>query len=87
VIQFNVTPGGAWVVDLKNGTGSVREGTDKSADVTLTVSDEDFVALANGALNPQQAFMRGKLKLKGKMQIAMKLGDVIKAAGASRSKL
>jgi len=35
---------------------------------------------------PLQAFMRGKLKVKGNMGLAMKLGTVIKAA-KSRSKL
>lgn len=86
VVQFLVTPGGEWVVDLKNGNGSVKAGRAAKADLTLTVSDDDFVMLAEGKLNPQQAFMRGKLKLKGNMGLAMKLGAVIKAAG-TKSKL
>ena len=44
---------GAWHLDLKNGTGAVTEGT-KAADLTVTVSDDDFVLLAEGKLNPQQ---------------------------------
>ena len=63
VVQFLVTPGGEWVVDLKNGNGSVKAGRAAKADLTLTVSDDDFVMLAEGKLNPQQAFMRGKLKV------------------------
>ena len=86
-MQFIVTPGGEWVVDLKNGSGSVKPGKAAKADLTLTVSDDDFVALAEGKLNPQQAFMRGKLKLKGNMGLAMKLGTVIQAAGKGKSKL
>ena len=54
VIQFIVTPGGEWVVDLKNGTGSVRQGRADKADMTLTVADDDFAAIAAGKLNPQQ---------------------------------
>jgi len=81
VIQFLVTPGGAWVVDLKNGGGSVSEGKVDKADMTLTVTDEDLVKLAAGKLNAQQAFMQGKIKIKGNMGLAMKLGTVMKAAG------
>lgn len=80
VIQFLVNPGGAWVVDLKNGAGSVSAGKVDKADMTLTVSDEDLVKLAAGKLNAQQAFMQGKIKIKGNMGLAMKLGTVIKAA-------
>lgn len=86
VVQFIITPGGEWVVDLKNGSGSVTTGRAKKADITLTVSDDDFFAMASGKLNPQQAFMRGKLKVKGNMALAMKLGTVIKAT-QGRAKL
>ena len=69
-----------WTVDLKNGTGSVTEGRAKKSDITITVSDENFVKMASGKLNPQQAFMGGKIKIKGNMGLAMKLGTVMKAA-------
>ncbi|CAK4615040.1 hypothetical protein LEN26_007404 [Aphanomyces euteiches] len=85
-IQFNITPGGAWHVNLKSGAGSI-EATTKAADVTITVSDSDFMLIADGKLNPQMAFMKGKLKLKGNMALAMKLPVVIEAAKAPRSKL
>ncbi|ETW07565.1 hypothetical protein H310_02052 [Aphanomyces invadans] len=85
-IQFVITPGGAWHVDLKNGTGSI-EATSKPADITITTADDDFMAIAEGKLNAQQAFMKGKLKVKGNMGLAMKLPVVIEAAKAPRSKL
>ncbi|CAK4112413.1 unnamed protein product [Aphanomyces euteiches] len=85
-IQFNITPGGAWHVNLKSGAGSI-EATTKAADLTITVSDSDFMLIADGKLNPQMAFMKGKLKLKGNMALAMKLPVVIEAAKAPRSKL
>ncbi|TMW62354.1 hypothetical protein Poli38472_009847 [Pythium oligandrum] len=78
VIQFNITPGGAWNLDLKSASPLLTAGQ-KKADVTLTVSDDDFVAIATGKLNPQQAFMKGKLKLKGNMALAMKLNVVFNA--------
>lgn len=72
VIQFVITPGGAWNLDCKASPPSLTEGT-KAANVTITVGDDDFVAIASGKLNAQQAFMKGKLKLKGNMALAMKL--------------
>ena len=41
-------------MDLKNGTGSVTTGKAKKADMTLTVKDDDFAAIASGKLNAQQ---------------------------------
>jgi putative sterol carrier protein len=61
-----------YVIDLKNGSGSVRAGEDSSADCTFTMKAEDFIALAAGKLNPQNAFMQGRLKIKGSIGVAMK---------------
>ena len=80
VYQFIIKGGSNWVVDLKNGDGKVEQGKVKKANCTITISDADFVALSEGKLNPQQAFMSGKIKLKGNMALAMKLQQVIDAA-------
>ena len=61
-----------YVIDLKNGTGSVNEGDEPKADCTFTMKAEDFASLAAGKLNPQTAFMSGKLKIKGSVGVAMK---------------
>uniref|UniRef100_A0A2K5WYK2 Sterol carrier protein 2 n=1 Tax=Macaca fascicularis TaxID=9541 RepID=A0A2K5WYK2_MACFA len=49
-------PGGkeaTWVVDVKNGKGSVLPNSDKKADCTITMADSDFLALMTGKMNPQ----------------------------------
>ena len=48
--------------------------------VTITMKDEDFVALASGNLDPMQAFMGGKLKISGNMMLAQKLGPILEWA-------
>ena len=75
LFQFNITgdPGGSWVVDLKNGDGSVYEGDVEGADCTITMDDDDFVELANGRLNAMMAFGQGKIKVDGNPMLATKL--------------
>jgi len=83
VYQFNV---GAekWTVDLKAAPGSVKEGPAEKPDVTLTLPKaEDFLDMASGKLNGQQAFMQGKLKISGNMSFAMKLGTLFAARAPS----
>ncbi|XP_040466702.1 sterol carrier protein 2 [Falco naumanni] len=72
-------PGGkeaTWVVDVKNGKGSVAVNSDKKADCTITMADADLLALMTGKMNPQTAFFQGKLKISGNMGMAMKLQNL-----------
>ena len=73
-----------WTLDLKNGSGSVTNTDyDGKANLTFIMKDEDFFKLSQGELNAQSAFMGGKLKLKGDMGLAMKLGPLLEEARAS----
>uniref|UniRef100_A0A3Q2PLJ3 Sterol carrier protein 2 n=1 Tax=Fundulus heteroclitus TaxID=8078 RepID=A0A3Q2PLJ3_FUNHE len=81
VFAFKVKdgPGGkeaTWVVDVKNGNGSVTNDPGKTADCTLSIADEDLLDLMTGKLNPQTAFFKGKLKITGNMGMAMKLQNL-----------
>ena len=55
--------------------GSAGSGAPPGGDTQCTMSMEagDFVKMFKGQLNPTQAFMGGKLKIKGDMMLAMKL--------------
>ena len=70
--------GGTWIVDMKEGSAGVRQ-ADEAGQCTISMSDDDFVSMISGKLNPQMAFMSGKLKVKGDMGLAMKLGQVLQA--------
>jgi 3-hydroxyacyl-CoA dehydrogenase/3a,7a,12a-trihydroxy-5b-cholest-24-enoyl-CoA hydratase len=74
VFQFKLTgPDSAYVIDLKNGNGSVTEGTAEKADVTLELSDADFIAMATGKADPQKLYFGGKLKISGNVMASQKL--------------
>ena len=61
-----------FTVDLKNGNGKIIEGKEGKIDTTFVMLDDDILQLAAGKLNPQNAFMTGKMKIKGNMGKAMK---------------
>ena len=69
-----------WTIDLKSAA-LVKKATAKSLDlkqdVTVILSDETFMDIAEGKTSEQTAFMTGRLKAKGNMMLAMKLNDIL----------
>ena len=70
-----------WTVDIKK-KGTVKRGEAKThglkPDVTIILSDDTFVEIAEGKTTGQKAFMTGALKTKGNMMLATKLDGVLK---------
>ena len=62
----------SWEIDLKIGQGHFKKGASTTPDATFTMSDDDFHKVCLGTLNPQMAFMQGKMKIKGNMGKASK---------------
>ena len=57
-------------------SGTEATTDDNDADCTISVSKDDFIALAEGNLDPMMAFMSGKLKVAGDMSVAMGLQSI-----------
>lgn len=74
--KFDVQGAGTWMVEINDGELNVKE-EDGEAQCTVVVSSDDFEQIIEGKLNPQMAFMSGKLKIQGDMGLAMKLGNVL----------
>ena len=77
-IQYEITgdQGGTWHAVIKDGACTVAAGAAANSNLTLTMSAQDWLDMTGGKLNPQMAFMSGKLKLKGDMGLAMKVGGL-----------
>ncbi|XP_032801144.1 peroxisomal multifunctional enzyme type 2 [Petromyzon marinus] len=84
IFQWEITKDGKtaaqWTIDLKTGPGEVYKGNPRKgrADTTFTLSDEDFLEIVQGKLNPQKAFFSGKMKVKGNIMLSQKLEDILK---------
>ena len=83
-IQFNLSGdnGGQWYVGIKDGGATVSQGSAPSANMTLSMTAQDYVDMIMGKLNGQMAFMSGKLKISGDMGLAMKMQSLFKRPGA-----
>jgi putative sterol carrier protein len=79
IYQFNISGpgGGQWAVDCTKPGGAVTSGQASAAKCTVHCTDADFLNIVNGKLNPQMAFMSGKLKIQGDMGLAMKLQQIL----------
>ena len=79
VYQFNVSGegGGQYWARIESQQIEVERGEHPSPDMIMTATDEDFLALFNGELNPMMAFMQGKIKVKGEMALVLKLQTIL----------
>ena len=77
--QFNLSgdDGGSWVIALTDDNKSVTTGEDENAQCIISMSSADFMGMIGGSLNPQMAFMTGKLRVKGDMALALKLQAIL----------
>jgi putative sterol carrier protein len=79
LIQFDLSGdnGGVYWLRLSEGRAEAGEGRIENARMTLVSSADDFAAMMTGGLNPMQAFMTGKIKIKGDTGLALKLMPLI----------
>ncbi len=80
VIQYNLSgdQGGDWIITIGDDKCTVEKGVAESPKLTLAADAGDYIDIITGKLNAMSAFAGGKLKLKGDLNLAMKLMDFFK---------
>ena len=78
VIQYDVTGegGGTWHAVIKDGACTVNQGPATNPNLTLQIGSQEWLDMLAGKQSGQMLFMSGKLKVKGDMGLAMKLGSM-----------
>src|SRR5512146_2200925 len=80
VIQFKFSgpEAGDWFAVIKNDQCVTEQGVYPTPKMTLAADSSDYVKIFTGELDGMQAFMAGKLKLSGDLNLAMKLTTIFK---------
>jgi protein-tyrosine sulfotransferase len=75
ICKFIVTGDGpgSWAVDLNAPDGEIRPASEE-ADCTITITRNDLIEMVNGELNPAEAFIHGRVRLAGDLDLAMQVG-------------
>ena len=80
VIQYHLSgeEAGDWIIKIQDGTCEIEPGVADNPRMTLSADSEDYKNVILGKLNGMNAFMEGKLKLAGDLNLAMKLTSFFK---------
>ncbi len=78
VVQFDFTSDGGkkYVVRIADGKCAVEEGQVPNPDATVIASQATYQAVAEGRQNAATAFMTGKLKVQGNIQLLMRFQQI-----------
>jgi putative sterol carrier protein len=76
--QFDLSGegGGKWQILINNDKCEVKEGAHPSPNITISMSAQDYLDMVAGKLNPQMAFMSGKLRISGDMGLALRFQNL-----------
>jgi putative sterol carrier protein len=75
IVQFELSGqgGGNWTVNIHDEKCEIEVGKAKEADLMFQASAQDVLDIFNNQLDPMQAYMQGRLRLKGNIGLAMRL--------------
>ena len=74
---FDIAGEGRWLVEIRDSAVTVAEDPSGGADVEFALSGETFSKLLARKQSPMVAYMTGKLKVKGDINVAMHLQSLL----------
>lgn len=77
-LKFTGTDPSEWGIIIKDQTCTFQEGAVQGAKLTITVNSEDFIKLFSGKMDAMQAYMQGKIRVAGDINLALKLMNLFK---------
>ena len=79
LLELEGDGGGFWTVKLANDINV--ENSREDADISLTMSQKDFLNIVNGELNPQLAILAKKIQIKGDIKKAIAFQSLLAPTG------
>jgi predicted lipid carrier protein YhbT len=76
VFELEGEGGGSWTVRVADGSLSVDESASE-ADVTVCAKAGDWIAIVEGRMDPQLAYLTKRLRVTGNLQLALRLREVV----------
>jgi putative sterol carrier protein len=67
-----------WYANIQDAKCEFVQGSAQSPKLTVTAASEDFFKIFTGQLDGMQAFMQGKIRILGDMNLALKLLSLFK---------
>jgi putative sterol carrier protein len=85
VIHFKFTGAepGEWNATIRDGKCDVAQGIPRQRPtITVTADSADFMRVVTGDLDPTAAFMDGRIKLQGDVELALRLVPMFRIGAA-----
>ena len=79
VVEISGQDGGVWNIVINGADIQIHEGEPEISTFGVEISIETFRHLRAKTVSPQNAFLRGKIKISGSVTTAMKLAALLKS--------
>lgn len=79
-LVFDTGHGGVWTVELRRGEARLSKGRARGADATIFADASTMMSVLEGRLAGVQAFLDGRLFLRGNIALALELDDLLPPA-------
>jgi len=70
--------GGEWIIHIQGGEIKITPGKAANPDMVFETSTKNFLALANGELDPMKAYILRKVRVEGSKTLAFHLATMFR---------